>query len=62
MAPQLTLQRPVLPTRSVVGNDGLTNEERSEMAAIYLATTGSQVLHPEEREAIAAWRSARGAC
>lgn len=59
MSPNLALSRPAA-SRTVTGNDGLTEDERSEYAAAYRAGAGSHVLHPLELELIRKWRAERG--
>lgn len=59
MAPNLTLRRPDA-SRVVVGNDGLTDDERLEYASAYRASAGSHVLHPAELEFIRTRREQRG--
>lgn len=59
MSPNLALSRPDA-SRTVTGNDGLTDDERSEYAAAYRSGSGSHVLHPLELELIRKWRSERG--
>lgn len=61
MSPLLTLVRPDQATTTTVGNDGLSIDERADLAAKYRAGAGSPKLHSIEREAIRAWRLARGA-
>lgn len=60
MSPNLTLRRPAA-SRTDVGNDGLTDDERAEYAAAYRAGAGSRVLHPLEVALIGKWREERGA-
>ncbi|MCT2041932.1 hypothetical protein M3D15_01040 [Pseudoclavibacter alba] len=42
-----------------VGNDGLTDAERSERANRYLNTAGSKTITPAERATLQAWRAKR---
>jgi hypothetical protein len=38
------------------GNDGLTNEQRAELADSYYAGAGSKTLSRAEKDAYSAWR------
>lgn len=59
MAPIPTLQRPSVTRAAEVGNDGLTNSERSALARKYRFGAGSRRISPSERAAIESARAKR---
>ncbi|MCS5513161.1 hypothetical protein NY537_10450 [Curtobacterium flaccumfaciens pv. betae] len=60
MSASTTLSRPNTAAHTAVGNDGLTVDERIDLAAAHRAGAGSPVLTPVERDAIRQWRKTRG--
>lgn len=57
MTPPLALVRPEERKHALVGNDGLTAEERAEYEAVYHAGVGRKTLSAGEKNAFALWRS-----
>ncbi|WP_146237616.1 hypothetical protein [Curtobacterium sp. MCLR17_043] len=60
MSASLTLSRPNAAAHTAVGNDGLTVDERIDLAAAHRTGAGSPVLSSVERDMIRQWREKRG--
>jgi hypothetical protein len=59
MTPPLTLLRPDASIRSEVGNDGLTEAERTEYANAYRVGAGRKSLSTAEKDAFLLWHASR---
>jgi len=56
MTPPLTLVRPETPVRAEVGNDGMTDEMRAQLADAYHDGIGNKTLSQAEKDAYAAFK------